>query len=622
MEAARFMEIFLYKLSELLLEGDRFKIADFGEFVISSQQKGATKSKAAGKIFLFTPQGESGSVTFGAPTSYSANVNPLDPLFTLGINRRFIPVRGEVFSSDGLPSGPDEMRKYLEQHAGLLLQEGTFVRSQTKGASEPQEDENLPSEAFLPFSTPKLNLTAERPAEPEETAWEFGNDWKKEYEEDLLLESGEESARASSKVSKTQKESELSGWDFGQEEEIKSKSKPEEEEDSSDEFDLSAFAPVRSMTREMEIDLSELDTDTESDEESEESFEINHYKDTEQEEDEYENDEEEDEDEDYEDDIIPEDFDSLFKKSLAENVMNAGPAKDENEDEGDFGIDSSGLELTEEDYDEDGTGLSRSAREAVDLRGQRLSRHISPEEEMEFSGIKGTVERAAPIKQKSYIGYYIIAFLLLSGVGFLVYSKLYGMPMWASDLINKKAPEIQLKASPTVVERDYAFPVSYPYDKIAAVMPPQTITEEKTAAKDSVKQEPAKQEPAKQEPSKPEPAKQTPVKQETAKPVKQEPPKKVVPPPVEDKGKKISSAEYKGAFIEPSQKGFEIQVMSLGPNDKASAEKAASRLRSLGLNSFVVEKEIPKRGVVNRVRVGPFSSRQDAEKALRKIKGE
>ena len=166
LEAARFMEIFLYKLSELLLEGDHFKIADFGDFVISSQQKGSAKNQAAGKIFLFTPLGESGSVTFGAPTSYSASVSPLDQIFTLGINRRFIPVRGESYSSDGLPSGTEEMRKYLEQHAGLLLQEGTFLRASRPGSKQPVEEDELSSEAFLPFNTPKMNVTKEVVPEP------------------------------------------------------------------------------------------------------------------------------------------------------------------------------------------------------------------------------------------------------------------------------------------------------------------------------------------------------------------------------------------------------------------------------------------------------------------------
>jgi cell division septation protein DedD/nucleoid DNA-binding protein len=585
LEAARFMEIFLYKLSELLLEGDRFKLAGLGDFVISSRANAQGKKSGAGKIFQFSPASGGDTVPFGVPPAQALTANPIDEFFTLRINSKFIPVRGESLPTDELPPSPEEMRKYLDQHAGLLLQTGTFQRAQRAREPEPDfADEALSKEAFLPFAAPKAKQTREIPPAEEETSWEFGSDWKKEYEEDLLLDTEDDHSADLDFDFKVTREPDSMNWDFGPEEKPKAKpAEPEEETEHKGpkDFDIEAFAPVRSLTRELEIDLTELEGDQEEEEIAEE--------------------------EDYEDDIVPEDFDALFKKSLAENVLSAqmAPPEEPGEDDG-FHINESELE----DNGEDGEVIpAGDGMEAIDLRGRKLSRHITPEEGLEFNGIRDTIEHKSYERPKSYVGYYILAFVLLTGAGCLVYTKLYGMPEWADKMINKKEAEVQLKASPTDIERDYAFPVSYPYEKVNVVMTPQPLPGNET--KESAPAQQAAQEPV-----------QKPVEQKVEKKIEQAPAKVVKETPAPDKSVKITSAAYKDAFIEPVKGGFEIQVMSLGANDKASAEKAAARLRSFGFNSFVVEKENPKRGIVNRVRVGPFTSRPDAEKALRKIKGE
>lgn len=597
LEAARFMEIFLYKLSELLLEGDRFKLDNLGEFVISSRQKNANAKAASGKIFQFTPAGTSETVTFGVPPAQSANTNPLDDYFSLSITGKFIPVRGETAVVDGLPQSADEMRRFLEQHAGLLLQEGNFLRAQQKKAPVTEEvDDQLSKEAFLPFNQPKEMIAPEILPSPGETSWEFGNDWKKEYEEDILLDAGAEHNAEMDFDFKVTREADDMNWDFGAEEKAQAKEdkiaeqKPPVHEEPK-EFDLESFAPVRAMTRELEIDLSEFNESGEEEQVEEE--------------------------EDYEDDIVPEDFDALFKKSLAENVMNVQlpPPEEIPEEEP--------VEEEEEPEHEEISVPDGDSQAALDLRGLKLSRHITPEEDMEFNGIRDRIERKSNEPQKSYVGYYILAFLILSISGGLVYTKLYGIPSWADKYFKKKDVEVQLKASPTDIERDYAFPVSYPYERAAVVMVPQPVHDSVATAaapvQEAPKQEPAKQVPVKQEPVKQVAQQKAPQKAEVpAKDSKSKPEQKNQP----EQGKKITSSSYRDAFIEPAQGGFEIQVMSLGANDKASAEKAAARLRSYGFHSFVIEKEIPKRGTVNRVRVGPFASRQEAESALRKIKGE
>ncbi len=603
LEAAHFMEIFLYKLSELLVEDDTFKIDKIGKFQISSPHGSASQSSAKGKIFLCTFEGGQGSCTFSAPGSLAKGTNVIDSFLSIGINRKFIPVRGEQYVPDSLPSNANETRKLLEQKAALILQQGSLIRGKNENSFNIlTESSSLSTESFLSFAVPKINLEEDTEADPEDTSWEFGSDWKKEYEEDLLLDSDADDISDEDFEVSISRASSSARWDFGDDEKNESpsvsKSQPLGSKSVKEpkEFDLDSFAPVKSMTRELEIDLSELESEQEEEADSEE---------------------EDYEEENYEDDVLPEDFDALFKKSLAENVLSVGAAhhldvEGQYSDEDDL----QGIHLPEDDESIVDTSLVGSA-DAIDLRGRKLTRHISPEEDMEFNGIKDTIERNPAKKQKSYILYYVLSFIILTFGGTLVYTKLYGTPKWAEDIVRAKEKEIVLKASTTSIERDYAFPVSYPYERVGTVIKPKPAAVDTAANK--VKQEvpPAKEEKKVEPPvaQKEQPKVQPPPAKEAAK-AKTESKVKAEP------AKLPSSAAYKGAFIEPVAGKFEIQVLSSPASDVSGAEKAAARLRSLGYNAFVVQKDIPNRGIYNRVRVGPFASRQEAEKALTKLKGE
>lgn len=76
----------------------------------------------------------------------------------------------------------------------------------------------------------------------------------------------------------------------------------------------------------------------------------------------------------------------------------------------------------------------------------------------------------------------------------------------------------------------------------------------------------------------------------------------------------------KPAIAPPQGPSFTVQVASL-PN-RAEAEALAARLRKQGLSPWVAEADIPGKGTFYRVRVGRFSSREQAVRYLEDLKRE
>jgi len=106
-------------------------------------------------------------------------------------------------------------------------------------------------------------------------------------------------------------------------------------------------------------------------------------------------------------------------------------------------------------------------------------------------------------------------------------------------------------------------------------------------------------------PSKAEPLAKTLVPPETAKAIAAADPAKVVT--ASEPPKAVDSAQP------PKLEGFAVQVGAFKDEDKLS--QARQKLASAKIPHFV-----ERRGDLNRLRAGPYSTREDAEKALASIK--
>ena len=585
LEASRFMELFLLKLASLLVEGDSLNFAGLGDFTlvkISSKQAATQQVSNAIKFVPEQATSLQGELIFGIPTNAHDAVSDLDLYFNIGINKPLIPLKGNVAEIDNIPTSPLEIRKYFAQKVDLVLTGGLIERASKYQLSA---WDALPDTLESPGSQTMVEDELDVP-------WEFGGDWKKEYEEESLLSSTGEFHDEAYKppVVKDEAEDEEpeSGWDFGALDESDTRSQ-------TNNIPVPGNIPVSSvsgLTRELEIDLSEFESEKGNETADDEAS----------------------------DDDALEDFDSVFKKSLAQNMFEQTPEDIEEQYKKEqyqrvrstseiLNLPPLFDEETEEVVD-DGP-----ANPAIDLRGRKLTRHFDDErfdpKGLTYSSIPATLHKAYTSSK-----WYVLAFIVVTVIASLLYSKLYTPPAkiktasaTAVTPVKVEQDLVVRKIIPTVIERDYAFPVTYPY---AATEPKSNAPENKQPGKIET------QTPVQQNNGRPESKEiQKQIEQPAAKTIhKQEPP---APQPVANKtvttGKDLSRNVSGNIFQEGNS--FQVQIMSI--KDRSKAEQEVARLKSLGIQATLREVEIPKRGVWYRVR-GNFNSLPEAQQFARKIK--
>ena len=580
LEASRFMELFLLKLASLLVEGDSLNFAGLGDFTLIKISSAQAAVQQLSNAIKFVPEQASSSqseLIFGIPTNSHETVSDLDLYFNLGINKPLIPLKGNVAVTDDVPTSPLEIRKYFEQKVDHILTGGVIERASSYNTSS---WDTLYDES--PNQKPQIEAE-----DGLDVPWEFGGDWKKEYEEESILASTGDFHDGGYKAPTDKpepKEETEAGWDFGQ------LDSQETQHDEKNFFtqDEETPSPVTGLTRELEIDLSEFEGDK-----------IHETSET---------------------DAL-EDFDSIFKKSLAQNMFEQTPEDIEEQYKKEqyqrvrstseiLNLPSFLEEETEEVMD-DGP-----ANPAIDLRGNKLSRQFNDER---FSP-KGITHSYIPATlQKAYTSskWYVLAFIIVTVIASLLYSKLYTPPAKIKQApvatvtpVKVEQDIVVRKIIPTVIERDYSFPVTYPY----------AAAEPKNVAPLTGKQ--GKPEPATTVPHndvKPVPKE---VKKETEQPAAQVVQKKEQPVMPQASQKKVVTGKDVSRNVAGNiyQEGnsFQIQVMSI--KDQSKAEQEVSRLKGMGIQATVREVEIPKRGLWYRVRIGGFNTIQEAEQFARKIR--
>lgn len=577
LEAGKFMEIFLRKLASMLVHSDAFFLPSFGSFEVVKPETAPAGGEDT--VIIYRPEEpfeQGDQLVFRVPVSTGETSNQLDLYFSMGVNKPLIPLKGQKFVQDDLPTSPLELRKFADYKADAIISKGEIRRNAFGTDYNSIKKRYNRSEGLI-----GSEAFSDKPA-----SWEFGDDWKKEYEVETLLAGGESEIEDEFPL-EAPETTEESGWDFGGDDAPDEPAPAYKSGDRSEApfADFSGFTSSPPKTKEMEIDLSEFA-----------------------------------EDDGEEDDIEQEaaDFDSLFKKSLAENMLMAQPPE-EKEEEDHFHRVRSTREIPDINFPIDDEPMTQfdGAKFKSMVIDLKQTQNVE-DDSFQAVGIKDTIERGPAPKESGAGKWYVLAFILVTIIGSLVYMKLYGIPVWASKYIPAKSDVVITERVPVVVERDYAFPVTYPYPPQTAHPTPQTTPEEETeqpattaTTEQKVEEKSTKQadDAINREMQKLQQAKEQAEKQKQQAVVK----------PKEEKPEKLSESVSKQVqqFIFTDGGAYQVQVMSVKTKDIADAE--VGRLAAKGYKAFVVTANLPGKGTWYRVRVGNFKTIEEAGKVAARL---
>lgn len=574
------MEIFLHKLVDILAPGDVFSLEAFGVFEVVRPDDSEGLMGQDDVLILYRTEkafGNGEELVFRVSVAKSETSNPLDLYFSLGIAKPLIPLKGQKFVADSLPASPLELRKLAEMKADSIIAKGSISRGTS--VTDYQSIRNIHAEQGA----------ASQGAKKKHLTWEFGDDWKKEYEAATILSGTDTGIVDEFPLEAMHPDNEMN-WDFGGDEEAPPLT-PHERTAENKAIDTAKtpdpvlpFSQVKSSTRELEIDFSDFEDDSEA---------------------------------------SAEDFDTIFKKSLAANVLSTDALPPE---EPYKQVRSTrelpAFHIPEEPAEEeeiDRAGQEDFSKLVIDLKDGLRSTSISENETFQARGIRDTIDFHPPKKESSALKWYVLAFILFTVSGSLVYVKMYGTPEWARKYWQNNIEQGFTKPIPVVVERDYSFPVTFPYPArtvtpIASkpVEQAEPVTETKKAEEQKVETAPIKQESVKPQPVKPQEKPVGKTEKVIEKPKLVEAKKEPVKPET-----KPAAQVQKNIFKEAD--GYQVQVMSLNREDQAEAE--AARLRAKGYKVTVVSANVPGKGLHYRVRVGSFATVEEASKAAAKLGG-
>lgn len=601
------MEIFLEYIREHVEGGKSFIINNIGEFrpvQVNISGKLNVSNYVEAILFEGKEPFTSSRHLFDLPSAEAVVESKADHLLNLSFDKPVIPLESGGDIEAFLLLNGDQSRELLTQKAVELFSTGSTISINTiesylsvsdlkeiisKGNSE-EDVWNAVEEAGTGTEEGEGSLD-----------WEFGTEWKKEVESEALL-----------------REANLDDWNFGGEEEQQESTKEISFDDlARTNLDVlqneGDFVPVSSRTRELQIDLSELE-----DEES-----LNHKA-----------------------IFLPpdptsftpqNDLDSLFKKSIAESFLFAVPDPVEKKEAERREELRKAREAEEKAYLDNEYSLRKrleSEGEGSDETGELADIiNLKPKQRPEdnYSGfdpkslIKNQLPRLA--KQKKPIIWTLLSVFFVAGVGITLYIYRFGVPPFVAEYLPKK-PGFELPPIvATVVERDYVIPVTYPYKKALnpadipmigidstsiAPVPQLTVTSLKTDSTVTIKKE---ENQGVTPVTKPVETDQKPTASNQKPPVSTE-----QKPPVSSQKTEQPSrgSELVKDNIFKEGEIYTVQVSSW--KEKSVAEKEAARLNRLGYPAYVQSALIPGRGTWYRVRVGEFKTLQEAEEYSNKLK--
>lgn len=595
-QSVDFMEVFLNLLRAQLEGSSIIKFNGIGEFrLVKINTSGSETADSLIEAVLFKGDGEfsSRSFLFDIPGERSSDVSDDDNLLNLSFDKPVMPQDSDDLTPEENIYSGIQHNEFLKSKALELFSNGDITEmgapagiisgQQLKEIISPLDKGAEVWDALSKESSGTGNTSAD-------DSWEFGSDWKREVEEEEIF-----------------KDLKSEDWDFGGEKNENPENPAEitfdDLFDSSedDKPDKTGLTPVSSMTRELQIDLSEFDDEPSAPNPFKESFmppDPTKF-------------------------ISNQDLDSLFKKSIAESFLFAIPdpelkkeeerkkaqkAKEEAYKENEYSL----RRRMEEDFDE-----SDSTEEGADFISLKNLRKAGPSDGFDPSKLVSE-KTAAEIKKKKSILWGVVSTVFVAIVGISLYVYRFGIPPEIDEYFN---PKKMIELPPivaTVIERDYFVPVSYPYapavnandlpvlsSDSSLFMQKPVIPSGNPVKKDSIVQIIPKTEASKTG------------GQAAITPVTKSPVSSKESKPESTGGNQTVSSVVKDNIFKEGDI-YTVQVSSWPNKNKADTE--VKRLSGLGYPAYIQEAVIPGRGKWYRVRVGKYYNLQEAEDMAGKLK--
>jgi len=251
---------------------------------------------------------------------------------------------------------------------------------------------------------------------------------------------------------------------------------------------------------------------------------------------------------------------------------------------------------------DDGSILEKSTEEIGNVIQENIvDDHIEDDRIELETADESEIEYLATVKKKNLIPFIVFP-LLVIGLSIALY---WYLEYYKKSEVIPKSTQIFLKLNNTkIIQRNFDIPITYPYiPKVSETSISETVTpkdEDQSIALD--KNETVKTEPVKTEIKSFE--KEIPKQNvtETKEPVK----------PIIPTGKSLNV----GNNIYKYGNYFVVQVAAF--RSSSISENEAGKYRNKGYNAFVEAAEIPGRGTWYRVRVGNFSTKEEAQDFIKK----
>jgi cell division septation protein DedD/nucleoid DNA-binding protein len=666
-DAKIFFELFLKRISSVVEIGQSIFVKDFGYFHLI---KGSIKkpvfsfkdnevSEEAVELILYSEakdlrKSDTKGIVFNIPTFDEEDYHPIDSAFSLSIGKPLIPLRGVPFDNIYIPTSGYEYRRLIESKVEKIITASQIAESvenfptlvidarsynsnqvqllwDDKDDTETKAVSVVDHEYGLSAKT-ELSDYEKQSKELKNIAWDFGEGLSKQIEAESILDIADErinmdaASKPSDKievVEKTELEIKLEHSEAEQENLI-----PEKDQTDNDEF----------------VEDSDLD---ESSEKLNELLDIENEPNPAL------------KDEILESSILEkfdEQIDEIIKESITEKTIeeikpdiNNNLSLNEEKSDEEFWKSSSkyfepynpGLEKDEEEIDDqinefenfnnsnanylDDNSANENSTELIDdnllndvieeeknnfelsKENQKITMdqnntgdHINDEIEPEPSS-EQPAEYFEPSKKKNLVPFIVFPLLVIV----LSLALYWYLEFYKKGDVPKKTKQIVLNSgNSNIIRRDFSIPVSYPYlpkvneTTIAETVSPKTIEPyiEKTETIDK-----------KVEEKKPE---VNTVKKENVKPPIVETQKQVNGTPLTGNGLNVGNNIFKYG------NSYVVQVASFRAS--SISENEAGKYRNKGYNAFVEVAEIANRGKWYRVRVGNFTSKEDAQNFIDK----
>ncbi|MFA4923317.1 MAG: SPOR domain-containing protein [Ignavibacteriaceae bacterium] len=619
--AASFMETFLMLLHQRLHEYDTFILPSKISF---SQQKIVRNNE---DFYLITctsinpADTPSEDLVFAVPNGYDEKKQDKYSVFSISIGKQIIPTKEMITS--GFAFEPSfSVKNYFRDKAENLLESGKFESN--KSASSDFAWNFISSESENQFSSDE-SLQEEISKEVQEFTWDFGNNWKRELHEEEILSiepSLEDVIKHTFVQGNFEEKEESPGWNFGEDvEPISSETEDESKlQPQIEEVDFSKlhedfgyvepsydYQEVKSKTQEFSIDLSEFDKMFEPETQEEEP----------------ENSLQDDEIVEHEHTIH--DYDYTHVQSTSEFVLTHEQENllAETDPFSNFTVERTPTEF--EHYKGDSTW--QESITSFPPENPIEDEYQLPEEET-------TEENETPFKKEKTNKFWAMASAaLIIFIFIFLYWKMWGIPNW---LKLKSQTEQLVKNKPTVLEREYDIPVTYPYEVKITETPKleqgidnkinsslsanlSSTTEKLQVVKNEVdasdlfsKNNPNNQIGKKIKQTQTQEAPSKPKTVEVKEPIKK---KEVIKEKLPENKKTVLIRD--NIYLEGSS--YIVQLSSW--KSEAIADQEVARLQKRGIKAFKTSVVIPqKRGTWYRVKVGGFSSAEEASRFYNSIK--